>query len=251
MPRGALIVMAVALVVLIGGTVVAAGREAPELSQDEADRLDAAEAAAIAEDEAREAARLDVLIIGDSYTAGSDEGGNGTAGWATQAAARLIDQGYDLRRYDLAAGGSGYVEAGPSGDTFVNLATQAPEGMELVVVFGSRNDGSQPEEVIRAAAAQTYELLLAASPEARLLVIGPPWVNDRPPAAILAARDAVEEAAVAAGATFVDPIEAGWFAGDAEEFIGGDGVHPTDEGHRYLADLITPLMAEEAADLRP
>jgi len=73
-------------------------------------------------------------------------------------------------------------------------------------------------------------------------VIGPPWVNGNPPGYIVTDRDAVNAAAHAAGVGFVDPLAEGWFTGDAAAFIGPDGIHPTDQGHRYLADLIRPRI---------
>jgi len=75
-------------------------------------------------------------------------------------------------------------------------------------------------------------------------VIGPPWVNGSPPASIVADRDVVQAAAQAAGATFVDPLREGWFTGPYASLIGSDGVHPTDAGHRHLADLILPRIAQ-------
>ena len=35
---------------------------------------------------------------------------------------------------------------------------------------------------------------------------------------------------------------AGWFTGSARGFVAGDHIHPTDEGHKYLASLIVPLV---------
>jgi hypothetical protein len=39
----------------------------------------------------------------------------------------------------------------------------------------------------------------------------------------------------------VDPLAAGWFF-DQPELIVEGGVNPTDEGHRYMADLILPKL---------
>ncbi len=92
---------------------------------------------------------------------------------------------------------------------------------------------------MQAAAEEAYRSVQAENAEAPLLVIGPPWVDGSPPASQLRNRDAVRAAAATVGAIFVDPLAEGWFA-DRPELIGADGVHPTDEGHRYMADLILP-----------
>jgi lysophospholipase L1-like esterase len=178
-----------------------------------------------------------VLVVGDSYTAGSDEGGQGAAGWPAVVAAEL-GQGVSLEV--AAAGGSGYVATGHSDQTFTDLVSGAAGGFDLVVFFGSRNDAA-PAEQVQAAATEAVTAARAASPEAGLLVIGPPWVNSSPRPAVQYASVGVEKAATAAGATFVDPLDEGWFY-DRPELIGADRVHPTDEGHRYMADLILPKM---------
>jgi lysophospholipase L1-like esterase len=41
----------------------------------------------------------------------------------------------------------------------------------------------------------------------------------------------------------VDPLAEGWFGGASSALIGSDGLHPTDEGHRHLAELIAPRIA--------
>lgn len=75
---------------------------------------------------------------------------------------------------------------------------------------------------------------------ARLLVIGPPWVDENVPNNILTIRDRLKIAATKAGATFVDPIADEWFFGADAALIGSDGVHPTDAGVQYTAERILP-----------
>ncbi len=184
----------------------------------------------------RPAAPFRVLVVGDSYTAGSDEGGKGAAGWAS-----LVDEQLEeVVVTTSAAGGSGYVTAGPSGQTFPDLIEAAGGGFDVVVFFGSRNDVAPPGEV-RAAAEAAFATAREKSPDAALLVIGPPWVNDDPPSSVLEASTAVRAAAETAGGTWVDPLADGWFH-DRPELIGSDGIHPTDEGHRYMAGLIGPAL---------
>lgn len=178
-----------------------------------------------------------VAVIGDSYTGGSDEGGYGAANWTQRVAAALADEGTPVTLSVAVEGGAGYVAEGVEGGTFGELVPEAvAPTAEVVIVFGSRNDSGD----ISDAAAATLAAVRAAAPTATLLVIGPPWVDDDPTANVVASRDALAAAAADLGATFVDPLAEGWFADGA--LIGEDGVHPTDEGHAYMAELILPHL---------
>lgn len=182
-----------------------------------------------------------VLVVGDSYTGGSAEGGTGARGWPA-----LVDGQLDeVAITTTAAGGSGYVNLGPGGTTFADLTEAAPDGeYELVVFFGSRNDDPASGD-ITAAVGDALGIAAQRWPEARLLVIGPPWVDGEPPTSILENRDEVQAAAQERGARFVDPLSGdGWFGGTFSQLIGEDGVHPTDEGHARMAALIAPVVAE-------
>ena len=53
---------------------------------------------------------------------------------------------------------------------------------------------------------------------------------------------------LAFGAVFVDPLAQGWFTDATTALIDPDGVRPTVEGHRYLADLIGPVVERTLQD---
>ena len=179
-----------------------------------------------------------VAVYGDAYSAGSAQGGAGAAGWPALVADRLDA---DVRLH--AVPGAGYV-AGLGGGTFLAQVRKAPEpDADVVVVFGSRNDTGAPSQEIADRAAEVYGALQTASPSAAVVVIGPAWSDEAVPAETLLVRDAVRTAAADAGLTFVDPLEEGWFFGRLE-LIGSDAIHPTDEGHAYLADLFEPVLRE-------
>lgn len=177
-----------------------------------------------------------VYVIGDSLTGGSDEGGRGQNSWPRVLNQELGD-GYSLA--EATAGQAGYTNRGQSGVTFGDMAQSlvTPAG-SLVVFFGSRTDAGQN---FGPAAAKTFESVKVADPNAKVLVVGPPWPTRQVPAGVLNLRDTLREAAATAGASFFDPIAAGWFVG-RPGLIGKDGVHPTDEGHRYLAQMFSPLI---------
>jgi hypothetical protein len=82
----------------------------------------------------------------------------------------------------------------------------------------------------------------AASPEATVLVIGPAWPDANPPGYIVTDGDAVAAAAGRSGAAFGDPLADVWFAGADAALIDPDAVRRTAERHRYLADLMGPVI---------
>jgi lysophospholipase L1-like esterase len=154
----------------------------------------------------------------------------------------LTQQGTSVAADVAAEGGAGYGTRGNHGSVFEDLTADAvkPDDV-LVVFFGSRNDQGVDPTQLSILAWGTYQLARRTAPKARFLVIGPPWPTADPPDPVLRIRDALRYQARVAGATFVDPIAAGWFVG-RPDLIGKDGVHPTDAGHAYMADKIAPLI---------
>jgi len=183
-----------------------------------------------------------IAVIGDSYTTGGDLGGLGANGWTARAWQLLTQQGTPVAADVAAEGGAGYGTRGNHGSVFEDLTVDAVKPDDaLVVFFGSRNDQGVDPTQLSILAWGTYQLARRTAPKARFLVIGPPWPTADPPDPVLRIRDALRYQARVAGATFVDPIAAGWFVG-RPDLIGKDGVHPTDAGHAYMADKIAPLI---------
>jgi lysophospholipase L1-like esterase len=186
-----------------------------------------------------------IAVVGDSYTTGSPMDSGPEFTWSALMVDELRRDRPDLVLHVEAGGGSGYAMRGARGLTFEQLAqVSMPVDPDLIVVFGSLNDSGSDVRTVRTAAGSLMGWLRTQRPDAAVLVIGPPWVNDRIPANLFLVRDAVRDAALQAGATFVDPLEEGWFAGPNAALIGDDTVHPTDEGQRRIADLITPRVEQ-------
>jgi lysophospholipase L1-like esterase len=184
-----------------------------------------------------------VAVIGDSYTTGTDMGGLGTKGWTARAWSDLANHRVPITADVGAEGGAGYGTRGNRGGLFEDLTarTVRPDDV-LVVFFGSRNDQNVDPAQLSILAYGTFQLARRIAPSATFLVIGPPWPTADPPAAIVRIRDALQYQAGVAGAKFVDPIAERWFV-KKPELIAADGVHPTDAGHKYMADKIAPLIA--------
>ena len=172
-----------------------------------------------------------IAVIGDSYTAGSDEGGNGSRAWPELVRGLLALEGVDIDADIAAEGGAGYGQRGDGGSVFEDLTARAVRRSDaLIVFFGSRNDQPVDPQKFPALAADTFQLARFAAPGAKVLVIGPPWPTASPSPEVLKIRDSLR-----------DQAAQNWFVG-REDLIGQDGVHPTDAGHAYMAAKIAPLI---------
>ncbi len=186
-----------------------------------------------------------IAVIGDSYTTGTDEGGQGPRSWTTQAWQLLGGQGVKIDADVAAEGGAGYGIRGNRGNVFEDLTVRAVNRDDvLVVFFGSRNDQPVDLQKYPIMVNETFQIARRVAPGAKFLVIGPPWPTADPPLEVLALRDNLRAQAARANAVFIDPIAEGWFVG-RPDLIGPDGVHPTDEGHRYMAEKIAPLIRSQ------
>jgi lysophospholipase L1-like esterase len=161
------------------------------------------------------------------------------------AAGNILQAGTedDVIPVERGVGGSGYVQRGPNnGKVFGETATQDlhPE-TDVAVFFGSINDQAQPLDKIRAAADKTWTQAKKDAPNAKFIVVGPAWMRPEVPENILAIRDTLKELAAKHKFQFVDPITEDWFM-HRPDLIGSDTVHPTNAGHRLMAEKITPHL---------
>lgn len=182
-------------------------------------------------------------ILGDSYVGGSAEGGNGSANWTKLIGTRFYDQGDHVELNVIAQPGSGYVARGTTDLIFREAATlRLRPAADVVMVFGSRNDGRQDSKTMYNAAQLLYADIREIAPKAKVVVVGPVWVDANVPDFISANNDAMARAAAEENVVYIDALAEGWFAGREKGLIGMDGIHPTDEGHAYLASKIFPLL---------
>lgn len=185
----------------------------------------------------------DLFVIGDSFTGGSDMGGTGVNGWP-----ELVRRGYTktdarLQLNLLGRGGAGYVTKGLIKETFLeSYRGNAYRNQDVAVVFGGLNDSDKPAATVGAAATALYSDIKKNSPKAKLIVVGPAWPNDDPIPNMIEVRDAIKASALKSGATFIDPIEDGWFTGSRHALIGKDGTHPDNAGHEFMASKLSPTI---------
>lgn len=185
---------------------------------------------------------VDVAVLGDSYTSGSPQD---TREWPA-----IVSSDLHIVIQNLAVGGTGLVAVNPQlpGSTpFVGRAKLISPRARVVLVFGSRNDAGFSAATCKAAALRTFRAVRSVNRSAALVVVSAAWVNGNPPKSILDTRDGVREAARAVGAEYIDPIQQGWFGQGVPGLIGADGVHPTNAGHRLLAEkmeaILQPILA--------
>ena len=190
-------------------------------------------------------------VLGDSFVAGSVEGGMGAANWTRLVGTRFTDGGDSVELNVMAQPGAGYIARGNAGQLFREVATlRLREDADVVLVVGSRNDGEQTEEAMYQAAKSLYTDIRNRAPAARIIAVGPVWPDGNPPDYIRANSEAMARAAGEEGLRYVDALEAGWFAGDSAGLISGNGIHPTDLGHEYLAQKMFPLLEEALREVK-
>lgn len=186
---------------------------------------------------------VQIAIIGDTYTAPSPLGGQGTHNWTAIVDAALVKAGYDVKLDVDAVPGSGYVRTGDNGSTYFDAVNRiVTPATTVVVVFGSRyDDGLITSGQVGTAAAALIVRVHETAPKARVLLIAPPWVDQNVPSYISGIELALKADAGFVDTPFVDPIADRWFVGDAT-LIGSDGITPTDAGHAYMAARILPAI---------
>jgi lysophospholipase L1-like esterase len=181
------------------------------------------------------AAPLRVAFLGDSLTTGGKSGVQGAKwpailagqhGWTTHLAAR---------------DGTGFLSTGQEdkhgfSSRVGDVVASAPD---IVIVAGGMNDVSFTESNETMAASTVLRSLHQQLLKAKIVMIGPLWTQQHTDPRIDGIRAALQTAASDTGVMWVDTT--GWFDG-RPNLIASDGVHPTDEGHRYLAGKIDAAL---------
>jgi hypothetical protein len=179
------------------------------------------------------------VFIGD-FTHGSDEGGVGAVNWTSILAAEVQKVAPLRIAVDNNGEGSGYAIRTTSPTFDEEVRRLVTSDTRVVVISGSRADVLAEPNQVAAAAREAYHSVSELAPRAQLMVMGPTWGNNKPSDQILQTRDAVRDAAEAAHAHFVDPIQDDWLTNGEGGLIGSDGVHPTDLGNQRIAQYMYP-----------
>jgi lysophospholipase L1-like esterase len=179
------------------------------------------------------------VYLGDSFTSGWNGAGLGARGWP-----RLVGMAQDWQTVNLAVAGTGFINPGWTGQPIGSRVAEAiRHHPDVIVLAGGHNDSRWPASATADAADAAIDRLRAGAPDALLVIVAPIWQNGSPPRRCLDLRDRLRRKAASVGAVFIDPLAGGWFSGPSHRLIGPDGLHPTDAGHRYIADRVQAALA--------
>lgn len=196
-----------------------------------------------------------MIVIGDSYNAGSSYGP-----WlAGGSIAQLLAKRLGWRDcWNLSVGGTGYCNASPSG--FLTFRERVPRALSLspdvLLLMGSTNDVSYAPAAVQAATLATLRTIRAGT-AAPVIVVGVPSIN-LPGASVTEAAIATAVAQHGDPLTFFVPIcgaappwvlgswnnGAGVPAGTANAgfYVAADNVHPPEIGFDYYAQRIEQVI---------
>jgi lysophospholipase L1-like esterase len=178
------------------------------------------------------------VFLGDSFTSGWDGAGLGAAGWP-----RLVGATRGWRTVNLAVAGTGFRNPGWTNQPIAaRVSTAVGSDPDVIIVAGGHNDSRWSAAATASAADEVIDRLRTAAPDALLVIVAPIWQNGSPPLRALALRDHLRQKSNAIGAVFVDPLAEGWFVGPGQGLIGSDGLHPTDAGHRFIAERVLAAL---------
>lgn len=193
-------------------------------------------------------APLGVAVLGDSWVEGA-AGDDSSTPWPAVMTAGM---GWDY--YSCGQGGTGYLTAGifypyTNSERLDAIGDASPD---LVVVTGGVNDRGESASDVETAATEVLSGLSSRLPTTPVVVVGPPPLQEPPEATLVAVRDGVKAAALAAGNVieFVDPLAERWFYGTGklgsptgdgitDIAIRADGVHATQVGEILFAQRVT------------
>lgn len=180
------------------------------------------------------------VVLGDSYTSGWNGAGLGGHNWAT-----LVGESRGWTVVNLAVAGTGFKNPGWTNQPVRSLLPRTIKlRPDVVIVASGHNDSRWSAAATSREAERNIDRIRADLPDAVIVIVAPIWQNGSAPARCLFLRDRLRAKAAAIGAVFIDPLAGRWFAGANHRFIGSDGLHPTNAGHRHIAELVLAALAE-------
>jgi hypothetical protein len=178
-----------------------------------------------------------VSVIGDSYSAGSDN----AVVWPT-----LIASGSPLSISVVAVPDASYAgDAGQSGRFAEQIDKALASKPSVIVVFGGLGDVGEPDGQITQSAIDLFAELIRRAPTTKLVVIGPIWHTQPVPDDFTAIDVDLEKAARITHTTYISLIQKDWLVADG--LMQGDTA-PTDEGQAVLARQLNPILQQQIHD---
>jgi lysophospholipase L1-like esterase len=197
-------------------------------------------------------------VLADSISDGSSQNTGAACGTWVDRYARMM--GYpDMWRQGR--GGTGYITAG-SFATFQTRVTEdiLPWNFDELIIWGGFNDSAGSQSEVATAADLLYETIQSGAPRCEIIVIGCWAPSGSPGSGQVNTNVTLRAAALNAGLPFIDTQsgevlnasgtviaeQGSWITGtgntgaptgtgNADLYIGTDGIHPNDAGHLYLS----------------
>jgi lysophospholipase L1-like esterase len=186
-----------------------------------------------------------VAFYGDSYTIGTALADPDDR-WAT-----LLSEERGWREFNPSVNGLGFVNnrsavGAGTGDLPDLIIAENPD--IVIVTLGLNDAFSFPTagDRIRDTLRDDLRRLADELPDARLVVAEPFWYTDERPDAVGIISGWLEEAAAEVGADWIAGSGAwldGHYAGAEDSWIGPDGLHPDERGHREIAERMSEALA--------
>ncbi len=177
------------------------------------------------------------LFIGDSYTEGTGLTGEDLrARWTSVVSAEL-----GWKEVNAGCSGSGYVRRGLlCNNTFAErIPSVTFTKPDVVLLMGGVNDVGSPPSEGALAATDTLEAVVAAFPDARVVVISGITFEAPNPATLTAINQALEASAGELGVTYLD---IGQPLAENPDLLGPDGLHPNIAGHAEIAERVIAAL---------
>lgn len=195
-----------------------------------------------------------LAILGDSYTGGANSTAVGS--WGTYAAHAMGFRDY----VNAGLGGSGWIQTTTVNGTAYNAANrltgdiinQAPT--DVIIALG-HNDTASTTTAVAAQVTTVLQTIRSSLPALKsLTVVGPLW-NSENPAIYGAYNTAMKAASVGLVDAYIDTVANPPFigtgrvgattgVGNADTYIGSDGVHPTDAGSQWLGAALAYAITD-------
>jgi lysophospholipase L1-like esterase len=177
-----------------------------------------------------------VAFYGDSYTLGTGAS-SADKRWST-----IVCEQRGWVEFNPSQNGLGFVNRRDAfGDVPALIIADDPD---LVIITLGLNDNfsfdiAAPD--IEAAIHDDFERLSKELPDARIIVVEPFWYTDLRPDSVDTIIGWVREAAAEIDADYI-PGASRWLEGHPE-WIGDDGLHPSDEGYAEIARRMDAELA--------
>lgn len=176
---------------------------------------------------------VNIAVVGDSYSAGS----NNRVVWPTLLAQRT---GWSVANFALPA--AGFAADGLGGYAFSYQVQRAQQAhpRTIVIVSGVADERFAWSGSVGEGATDALNQIKLGGQ--RALVVGPTWYETAVPPSVMSVADEIRKAAGDAGVPYLDALNPPWLT---TEQMQPDFSSPTDEGQSVIADKVAAWLRTE------